>query len=57
MQQAVETKPSPLERQVKVAVPVAQLEADIAERIRKLARTVKMQGFRPGKVPLKMVER
>lgn len=57
MQQAVETKPSPLERQLKVAVPVAQLEADIADRIRKLARTVKMQGFRPGKVPLKMVER
>ena len=57
MQQAVETKPSPLERQLKVAVPVAALEADIADRIRKLARTVKMQGFRPGKVPLKMVER
>ncbi|NJD87562.1 MAG: trigger factor [Betaproteobacteria bacterium] len=57
MQQAVETKPSPLERQLKVAVPVAQLEADIADRIKKLARTVKMQGFRPGKVPLKMVER
>ncbi len=57
MQQAVETKPSPLERQLKVAVPVAQLEADIASRIRKLARTVKMQGFRPGKVPIKMVER
>ena len=57
MQQAVETKPSPLERQLKVAVPAAQLEAEIAERIRKLARTVKMQGFRPGKVPIKMVER
>jgi trigger factor len=57
MQQAVETKPSPLERQLKVAVPVAQLEADIADRIKKLARTVKMQGFRPGKVPIKMVER
>ncbi|HEX4943582.1 MAG TPA: trigger factor [Usitatibacteraceae bacterium] len=57
MQQAVETKTSPLERQLKLAVPVAQLEAEIAERIRKLARTVKMQGFRPGKVPIKMVER
>ncbi len=57
MQQAVETKPSPLERQLKVAVPVAQLEAEIASRIKKLARTVKMQGFRPGKVPIKMVER
>jgi trigger factor len=57
MQQAVETKPSPLERQLKVAVPVVQLEAEIADRIKKLARTVKMQGFRPGKVPIKMVER
>lgn len=57
MQQAVETKPSPLERQLKVAVPVAALEADIADRIKKLARTVKMQGFRPGKVPIRMVER
>jgi trigger factor len=57
MQQAVETKASPLERQLKVAVPVEQLEAEIAERLKKLARTVKMQGFRPGKVPIKMVER
>jgi hypothetical protein len=57
MQQAVETKVNPLERQLKVAVPVDQLEAEIAGRIRKLARTVKMQGFRPGKVPIKMVER
>ena len=57
MQQAVETKVNPLERQLKVAVPVDQLEAEIAGRIKKLARTVKMQGFRPGKVPIKMVER
>lgn len=57
MQQAVENKPSPLERNLTVAVPIAQLESEIAARIRKLARTVKMQGFRPGKVPLKMVER
>lgn len=57
MQQAVDNKPSALERQVKVAVPASQLETEIADRLRKLARTVKMQGFRPGKVPLKMVER
>jgi len=57
MQQAVDSKPSALERQVKVAVPAAQLEGDIAERLKKLARTVKIQGFRPGKVPMKMVER
>ena len=57
MQQAVRNTPSPLERNITVSVPVEQIEAEIATRLKKLARTVKMQGFRPGKVPLKMVER
>jgi trigger factor len=57
MQQVAQTTPSPLERNLKVSVPVAQIEAEIATRLKQLARTVKMQGFRPGKVPLKMVER
>jgi trigger factor len=57
MQQAVQNTPSPLERNVTVSVPIAKIEAEIATRLKKLARTVKMQGFRPGHVPLKMVER
>lgn len=57
MQQAVQQNTSPLERHLTVSVPIAQIEAEIATRLKKLARTVKMQGFRPGKVPLKMVER
>ena len=57
MQQAVQKTPSPLERHLTVSVPIEQLEAEIATRLKKLARTVKMQGFRPGHVPLKMVER
>jgi trigger factor len=57
MQQAVQNTPSPLERNVKVSVPIAQIEAEIAARLKQLARTAKMQGFRPGKVPIKMVER
>jgi trigger factor len=57
MQQAVQNTPSPLERNLTVSVPIAQLEAEINTRLKKLARTVKMQGFRPGHVPLKMVER
>ena len=57
MQQAVQGTASPLERNITVAVPVAQIEAEIATRLKKLARTVRMQGFRPGHVPLKMVER
>jgi len=57
MQQAVQNTPSPLERHLTVSVPIAHIEAEIDTRLKKLARTVKMQGFRPGKVPLKMVER
>src|SRR5688500_8358034 len=57
MQQAVQNTTSPLERNLTVSVPIAQIEAEIATRLKKLARTVKMQGFRPGHVPLKMVER
>jgi trigger factor len=57
MQQAVQNTTSPLERNLTVSVPIAQLEAEINSRLKKLARTVKMQGFRPGHVPLKMVER
>jgi trigger factor len=57
MQQAVQNTPSPLERSLTVSVPLAKIESEIATRLKKLARTVKMQGFRPGHVPLKMVER
>jgi trigger factor len=57
MQQAVQNTSSPLERNITLTVPIEQIEAEIATRLKKLARTVKMQGFRPGKVPLKMVER
>lgn len=57
MQQAVQNATSPLERSLTVSVPIAKIESEIATRLKKLARTVKMQGFRPGHVPLKMVER
>src|SRR5258707_14657932 len=57
MQQAVQGMSSTLERNITVSVPVEQIEAEIAARLKKLARTVKMQGFRPGHVPIKMVER
>jgi len=56
MQQAVQNT-SPLERNITVSIPVQHLEAEIQQRLKKLARTVKMQGFRPGHVPIKMVAR
>jgi trigger factor len=44
-----------LERRLTMAVPVADIEKRVDERLKQLARTVRMAGFRPGKVPLKLV--
>ncbi|MBI4194579.1 MAG: trigger factor [Betaproteobacteria bacterium] len=46
-----------LERRLSVAVPMAEIDTEVANRLKKLSRTVKMHGFRPGKVPLKVVAR
>ncbi len=46
---------SQLERRLNVAVPRAQIEGEVEKRLARLAKTVKLPGFRPGKVPLKMV--
>ena len=46
---------SPLERRLSVAVPMAEIDREIDTRLKRLTRTVKMHGFRPGKVPLKVV--
>lgn len=46
---------SALERRIDMAVPLAAIEKDVEERLKRLARTVKMAGFRPGKVPFKLV--
>ncbi|PLK47514.1 trigger factor [Uliginosibacterium sp. TH139] len=45
-----------LERRIDLVVNLAEVEAQVAARLKNLGRTVKMAGFRPGKVPLKMVE-
>jgi trigger factor len=44
-----------LERRLSVAVPMTEIEREIDVRLKRLSRTVKMHGFRPGKVPLKVV--
>ena len=46
---------NPLERRIDLAVAIADVDKDVDERLKRLARTVKMSGFRPGKVPFKMV--
>ena len=44
-----------LERRVSMSLPSAEIEKQVDERLKKLARNVRMPGFRPGKVPLKLV--
>lgn len=55
MQVSVESTSS-LGRRVKVAVPAETFEQAFADRLRRLSQRVKLPGFRPGKVPIKMVE-
>ncbi len=52
--QNVETL-SALERRIDIAVPAAEINKEVTARLSRLARTVRMPGFRPGKVPMKMV--
>ena len=54
LQSTIETL-GQLERRLNVAVPRAQIDGEVEKRLARLAKTVKMPGFRPGKVPLKMV--
>jgi trigger factor len=44
-----------LERRLNVAVPLGEIEGEVQKRLANLAKTVRISGFRPGKVPLKMV--
>ena len=51
---AVETLDK-LERKIVLSLPVATIQNEVNARLKKLARTVKMDGFRPGKVPMNVV--
>lgn len=46
---------SNLERRITVSVPLKPIEEEVTQRINRLARTAKLPGFRPGKVPMKLV--
>ena len=54
MATAVETL-SKLERRMTLSFPLADVQAEVEKRLKVRARTAKAPGFRPGKVPMKMV--
>lgn len=56
MQVSVETL-SDLERRVTVRVPAERVAKEIQDRLISMSRKVKLAGFRPGKVPLKVMKR
>ena len=44
-----------LERRMTLTVPLDAIRSEVDTRLKQLARTVKMDGFRPGKVPVSVV--
>jgi trigger factor len=54
MATAVETL-GKLERRMTISFPLADVRTEVEKRLKKQAKTAKAPGFRPGKVPLKMV--
>ena len=55
MQTQIETISS-LERRLTLSLPAGTIEKEVSDRLKQLTRTVKMHGFRPGKVPMKLVQ-
>mgnify|MGYP000216984956 CR=1 FL=1 len=46
-----------LERRMKVQVPAERIEKEVDSRLERVGKSAKIKGFRPGKVPMKVVER
>ena len=44
-----------LERKITLTLPRGMIQSEVDSRLKRLARTVKMEGFRPGKVPMTVV--
>jgi trigger factor len=55
MQVSVESTGN-LERRMNFSLPAEQVESSVSGRLREIARTARIKGFRPGKVPPKVIE-
>lgn len=56
MQVSIETLEG-LERRMTVQIPSERVTAAVEKKLKDLSKTVRIDGFRPGKVPLKVVQR
>jgi trigger factor len=48
---------SPISRRVTITLPIEQVKKQFNKKLRELASKVRMDGFRPGKIPLNIIER
>ncbi|MBT4855281.1 MAG: trigger factor [Halieaceae bacterium] len=55
MRVSIETT-SGLERRLTIGVPADRVDGAVAQRLREAARNVRLPGFRPGKVPMKVMQ-
>src|SRR5688500_13086978 len=46
-----------LERRLEVAVPAQRVHGEVEQRLKKLSRTARLKGFRPGKAPLPVIQK
>ena len=55
MQVSVESS-GKLERRMRVELPAARIDQEVSSRLKSVGKTAKIKGFRPGKVPAKVVK-
>src|SRR5512132_1581740 len=55
--QVIETQIDELTRQFRIAVPAADLERKVETKLNELAHSVRLPGFRPGKVPVALLRK
>ena len=51
-----ETKSEGLLREYQIVITAAEIDAEVSKKLEEIAKTVKMPGFRPGKVPMSVVK-
>ena len=55
--QVKEIKKDGLSRELEITVPANEIDKHVETRLKEVGKTVKMDGFRPGKVPLEMLKK
>jgi trigger factor len=44
-----------LERRLEVAIPAAEVDGEVSQRLTRISRTARLKGFRPGKAPIAVI--